>query len=172
MENREPILAAARSAYEWGRFWSGTRVAVALAPLVALAGVMTANVGACACLGGVLVTVSVFLRWRDRRGVQAVEAGIRAGLIPLVIGVMLRVCSADCTSPTVLPICVLGGLGAGWLLGSRLGALKVERSTWAWSAVVAALTASLGCVGFAAGGVIGVMAALVGGTLVVRALAR
>ena len=171
MVNREQLRAGALRAYERGRLRMAGRAAYVLVPLVALCALLGGARPACACLGTLLLGVAVLLRWRDRRGVESVATGLVAGSVPLVAGLVVsRVAPGACADASLLSACTLISLivggGAGLWLGTRAATRRAGLARAIVAAGVAALAASLGCVGLGLGAMVGAAVGLVGGSAV------
>lgn len=176
MVNREELKRDGLRAYEGGRLRMASRAAWVLAPTVLVCALGTGRSEACACVGVVLLAASVFLRWRDRRGVDSVRYGLLAGALPLLIGVVVTCVAPDCANAPLFSMCTatcLGlGLPSGIWLGRRLARREASGSTWIAAVGIAALAASLGCVGLGFAGITGTIIGLLLGTASSQALAR
>jgi hypothetical protein len=150
MVNLEQLRDRGLWAYETGRMRMASRVALLLIPLAVVCLLEARGREACACLSVSLLGVAVWLRWRDRRGSDAVTTGLLAGSIPLVAGLVLARlglrCGAGGSSSFCLGLSVLVGLGAGALIAVREATLRHRAWSWVTAGLVATLAASLGCV--------------------------
>ena len=119
---------------------------------------------------------AIWLRWRDRRGFDAVSTGLGAGSVPLVAGLVLDRFDLQCGLAGGAALCtafaVLVGGGAGAIVGVRQGTR--QRRLWgaATAGAVAALAASLGCVRLGVVGVASVVAGIALGVVGAAAAAR
>lgn len=173
MVNREQLMASGLRAYELGRLRVAARAVLYLVPVSLVCALATGQREACGCLGVVLVVVSVFLRWRSRRGVESVTDGLVTGTLPLLVGLIATWVAPGCANGPPLSactaICLAAGLAAGAWIGVR-GPHTQERLPRGAAAVgVAFLVGNLGCIGL---GTFGVLAAglglLVGGAVTLR----
>ena len=89
MVNPEELTARGLRAYEVGRAWKASRVALVLAPAAAFCLLEARGREACACLAVVLLALAIWLRWRDRQGMESVTTGLLAGVPPLLAGLVL-----------------------------------------------------------------------------------
>jgi hypothetical protein len=150
MVSRERLRAQGLWAYETGRLRAALRVAPVLIPAAAVCLLESRGREACACLAVLLIGLAIWLRWKNRRGFEAVTTGLLAGSAPLVAGLALDHFDLQCglgggaTACTGLAI-LLGG-AAGVFIAFRES--KGRRQLWSavTAAGVAALAASLGCV--------------------------
>jgi len=163
MVNREQLRAQGLWAYETGRLRVASRVALLLVPAATICLFETRGRGACACFAFVLLGLAIWLRWRNRRGFEAVTTGLLAGSIPLIAGLTLDRFDLQCGLAGGSAFCT----GFGVLLGGGAGAFIAVRESRGrrqlWSALtaagIAALAASLGCVRL---GLVG-LASVIGG---------
>jgi hypothetical protein len=176
MVNREQLKHGGRRAYEAGRLRMAARAVWVLAPLVLVCALGTGRLEACACVGLALLAVSVLLRWRNRRGVDAVRYGLVAGAFPLFFGVAGTCVAPDCANAPLLSVCTAASLGLGlpsglWL-GRRLARREASLSTWIAATGIAMLAASLGCIGLGVAGLTGTIVGLLIGTASTQAIVR
>jgi hypothetical protein len=176
MVNREQLKKKALRAYEVGRLRSAARAAWVLVPATVVCAVGTGAGERCACLGVLLLTVAVFLRWRDRRGAENVRNGLLAGSLPMIAGLVVARLSPGCVGAPLLSACTgvcLGfGILAGVWLGRRTALGAAGLPSWLAAAGVSILAASLGCIGLGVAGVVGVAVSLLLGTASGRAAVR
>lgn len=164
MVDLERLKQRGLRAYERARLRVALRIVVLLVPAFAVCWYL-GDRELCACLMPLLATFVVWMRWRDRRGVDDVTAGLLAGSIPLIAGVLLSTMRTSCGGPLCLAFSSLAGLGAGaWV------ALEVRRRGSPWSSslaatAIAATAAVLGCSALGAFGIAGVLAGVVVGSL-------
>lgn len=176
MVNREQLKKEALRAYEVGRMRTAARAAWLLIPATVVCAFGTGAGERCVCLGVLLLTVAVFLRWRDRRGAENVRNGLLAGSLPMVAGLIVGRLSPGCAGAPLFSACTGVCLGFGVLAGIWLG-LRTARDasmlpSWLAAAGVSILAASLGCVGLGAAGVVGVAVSLLLGTASGMAVVR
>jgi hypothetical protein len=140
-----------------------SRIALLLIPVAAVCLLEARGREACACLSVLLLGLAIWLRWRDRRGSDAVATGILAGSLPLATGLVLARlglrCGADGLSSFCLGFSVLVGVSAGVVIAVREARHRERFWSWFTAGSVAALAASLGCVRL---GVLGLGGVIVG----------
>jgi hypothetical protein len=176
MVNREHLKRGALRAYELGRLKAAMRAAWLLAPAAALCAIETGARETCACIGTLLVGAAVFLRWRNRQGVNVVRHGLLAGALPLIAGLIaLRVAPGCAAAPLVsacTALCFGVGVPSGTWLGLRLVRSAATVSTWLTAISMAILASSLGCIGLGVAGVSAAGSGLVlGVSLVIASIA-
>ncbi len=176
MVNREQLKSAGLRAYELGRLRAAARTAWVLVPLVVLCALLTGAHETCGCAGFLLLGASVFLRWRNRSGANAVRRGLQAGALPLVAGLLVARFAPECASAPLFSACTVLSLAIGTPAGLWLG-FRMSRGTsasaeWFGAGGVAVLAATLGCVGLGVAGLLGVSAGLLLGLTSSSALAR
>jgi len=176
MVSREQLRRRGLRAYETGRLWMAARAAWVLVPAVLVCALVTGASETCACVGVLLLSASVFLRWRDRRGADSVRDGLLAGALPLFVGLVVARLVPACADAPLLSACTLVCLALGLSCGVWLGRRLAERAAppWAWLGAVgiAVLAASLGCVGLGIAGVCGTSIGLLLGSLSAQVRAR
>src|SRR5687768_35057 len=123
MVNLEELSLRGMRAYEFGRLRTALRVALVLAPAVLLCAFDARTREDCVCVGALLLGLSVWLRWRDRDGFEAVSTGLLAGSIPLVGGLVLARLGVHCGSAESDAFC----LGFSGLIGLVAGAVVAAR---------------------------------------------
>jgi hypothetical protein len=168
MVNRERLKKEALRAYEIGRLRRAVRASSVLVPATVVCAFGTGAGERCACLGVLLLTVAVFLRWRDRRGADNVRNGLLAGALPMITGLAVGRFAPGCAGAPLFSACTAVCLCFGVLAGVWLG-LRTARGTagppsWLAAAGVSILVASLGCVGLGIAGIVGAAVGLVVGT--------
>jgi hypothetical protein len=176
MITREQLRAQGLWAYETGRLRAASRVALVLVPATAVCLFESRARGACACLAVALLSLAIWLRWRNRVGFESVTTGLLAGSVPLVAGLMLDRFDLQCGlggSPMFCSGCaVLLGGASGVFIGLR----ESKRRRQLWSAVaacaVATLAASLGCVRLGVVGLASVVAGIALGLVGAAAATR
>jgi hypothetical protein len=163
MVNLEQLRVRGLRAYEVGRVRAASRVALILVPAVALCLLEARGRQTCACLSVLLLGLAIWLRWRDRRGMEVVTTGLLAGSVPLVAGLVLARLGLHCGAAGAASFCtgfsLLVGIGAGVLIAMR----EARQQARLWSGVtavtIAGLAAGLGCVRL---GVMGIVSVMVG----------
>ncbi len=171
MLDRARLRARARRAYERGRLAAASRVALIVLPLTALCAWTTDAPGRCAGAGFALLVVAILVRWRQHRGVRAVDAGVVTGIIPMTAAMLLCRFAASWPADTALGVCAAAGFVSGGLAGrATCASAATGQSALISAAAVAGLTASLGCVGIGLGTAAGAAAGVVLGAGVVAQL--
>ena len=115
MVNREQLRKDALRAYEIGRLRSAARAAWVLVPATIVCALGTGAGERCACLGVLLLTVAVFLRWRDRRGADNVRNGLLAGVLPMIAGLAVGRLAPGCARASLFSACTAVCLSFGIL---------------------------------------------------------
>jgi hypothetical protein len=176
MANREQLKRGGLRAYEVGRLRIAARAAWVLVPTVLVCALETGAGETCACIGVLLLGASIFLRWRDRRGVDSVRYGLLAGALPLVAGLVVARLAPSCAGAPLVSwctaVCLGVGIPSGVWLGSRLARGTATGATWLATGGVAILAASLGCAGLGLAGLLGATAGLAVGAVSARAFMR
>jgi hypothetical protein len=163
----------AMHAYQVGRMRFAARVAVVIVPLTLLCAWETRAFVECAGVGGSLLVLTVAMRWWHRRGAEAASAGLRSGAVPTVAALAVCRFAPSCPPDVALGLCV----GVGLVSGALVGRTAIQRSAkpwqhWTAAALVAALTAALGCIGLGVGTAAGAAIAIALGTAVVSVVSR
>ena len=176
MVNRDHLRRVGLRSYELGRLRSASRAAWLLVPVGLLCAVWTGAHERCACAATLLLTLSVYLRWRDRQGNDSVRQGLQAGALPLANGLLVARLAPECATAPLVSWCTALSIGfgapAGLWLGYRLVTGQQHLGAWCAGGGVAVLAASLGCMGLGVAGLLGVSAGLLLGLLSSSALAR
>ena len=167
MVNLETLRARGLRAYEVGRLTTAARIGFVLVPVTVLCWAATDRRGTCACLGVVALGLAVWLRWKDRAGVEDVRAGFRAGIVPLAMGLALTHWIPACPFAQLAPFCSALGVTAGFIGGIWValgqGRRRIRLRNWLSAIAVGVLLGSLGCLQLGASGLLGVAAGIVVG---------
>ena len=170
MVSREQLRIDGLRAYELGRLRSASRIAIVLVPLAAVCFFESRGRAACVCVAGVLFSLCVWLRWRNRRGFEVVATGLQAGAVPLVTGLALDRLGIECGLAGGASYCTalasVIGLGAGAYIGARERQWRGRIQSVITAGAVAILAATLGCVRLGWVGVSGVVVGIALGALV------
>jgi hypothetical protein len=172
MVNLETLTARSLRHYELGRLRMATRVAIVLVPIAAVCLLEPIGREACACCAALLVATSVWLRFRNRAGVESVSTGLLAGGIPLAAALVLTRIDPGCATAGLVSYCT----GLSLLFGAAGGAIVAMRerrgvplSGHRLLAIgIALLTASLGCVRLGIASMAGVAVGLLIGRATMR----
>lgn len=170
MVNLELLRANGLRAYEVGRFRAAARAALIIVPVSVVCALATGQRETCACLGVLLLASAVFLRWRNRRGVESVATGLLAGSVPLALGALVARFAPECANAPLLSICTAlcaaTGIASGVIISVRTTRGHGDLVSVATASCIAMLAASMGCVGLGAAGVLGAsMGLLVGASI-------
>src|SRR4051812_28306791 len=161
MVNLEQLAARGLRAYEVGRARVASRIALILVPVAAICLLESRGRQACACLAFLLLGLTIWLRWLDRRGMDTVTTGLLAGSIPLVAGLVLSRLNLRCDSAGAAPYCTafstLIGVSAGAVIALREARGRPRFWSWLTAATIAVLAASLGCLRLGVAGIAGVV---------------
>ena len=168
------LAARARRAYERGRLgWALRRAALATAvAAVALAGCPApARPAACALALGAALAACL---WRGGEWGRGVRLGFLAGLAPCWGPALVRAAylSCDRVCPALPPVCVAGGVVAGFLvawLGLQRGG---GRRFWLAAAGAAALAGAIGCLPAGLAGLAGMALGMLAGAAAPALAAR
>jgi len=172
MANLETLTSRSLRHYELGRLRMAARVAIVLAPMVALCLVEPTGREACACCAGLLLVASVWLRFRNRTGVDSVNLGLLAGAIPVAAALLMTRFDPACARAGLFSPCTAFSLLIGAAAGTIV-ALRERRDTqfsghWLLALGVALLTASLGCARLGVASIAGVALGLLVGRASMR----
>ncbi len=140
MVSREQLERGGLRAYELGRLKAAAAVALYLVPLTAGCMWQTGCGAECLCLGATALIASVWLRWRNREGVEHVTTALVAGSIPLWVG--LVVASTRLEVQGACGWCAAAGVVAGLWLGRRTRA-----SSWQGWVLVSGLAMVIALLG-------------------------
>jgi hypothetical protein len=160
MVNLESLTTRSLRHYELGRLRMASRIAIVLAPLVAVCLLEPAGREAGACCAALLVLGSVWLRFRNRAGVESVTTGLLAGAVPLAALLLLTQLDPGCATAGALSYCT----GFSLLFGAMAGAVVARRErtaapisgNWLFAVGIALLTAGLGCARLGLASIVGV----------------
>jgi hypothetical protein len=167
------LRARAKRSFESGRLLSAARVAVVVVPLGAMCARETGAYVRCAAVAVLLLTMTIVVRWRQWRGIRAVDAGLLTGIIPMAAALLLCRFATGWPAEAALGVCAGAGFAAGMLAaGSTLADLSPEWPEWASASLVAGLTAALGCVGIGFGTAAGAAIGVATGAVVATQLPR
>lgn len=176
MVNLDELSLRGSRAYELGRLRVALRVVLVLAPAVLVCAFETQTREACLCVGVLLLGLSIWLRWRDRSGLEAVSTGLWAGGIPLALGLALGRLGVHCDSEKLSELCLgFSGL-VGLVAGAVIAAHEARQRSRAWGVTTAAaisiLAATLGCLRLGIASVLAVAAGTMVGALIRLATPR
>jgi len=176
MVNLDQLATRGLRAYEVGRARIAARVGLVLIPASAICLLEERGRPSCACAAIVLLALSVWLRWRDRRGTQIASTGLVAGSIPLVAGLLLARFGVSCDDVASARLCtgvsLVAGLGSGVVIAVREARQRARAFTWLTAIGVAGLAAGLGCLRLGIAGLAGVAGGMAAGTIAAAHLTR
>lgn len=149
MVNLETLTAQSLRHYELGRLRMAARIAIVLVPIVVICLLEPIGREPCACCAGLLLAASIWLRFRNRAGVESVSTGLLAGGIPLAAALLLTRIDPGCATAGLVSYCtgfslLVGAVGGAVVALRERGRESLSR-TWLLAVGVALLTASLGC---------------------------
>jgi hypothetical protein len=167
MVNLEHLEARGLRAYELGRVRMAAKVGLLLLPVTLVCLLESEGRQACACTAVLLLFAAIWLRWRDRAGVDGVADGLVAGSAPLVFGLLLGTFAPECASADLVSACtavsILVGGAAGVIVAVREAARPSRPSSWLTAAIITTLAASMGCIRLGIASVLGVALGVVVG---------
>lgn len=165
MVDLERLRNRGLSAYERGRLRMALRALVFLAPAFAACWLVGER-ELCACLMPLLAGGVVWLRWRDRRGLEDATIGLLAGSVPLIAGLMLSSFGTRCGGPMCVVFSAVAGVAAGiWVALERRRRPSSSLSSSLVATSIAATSAVLGCSALGVLGIAGVVAGVVAGSI-------
>ena len=163
----------AMRAYEVGRLRFAARVALVIIPFAVLCAQETGAYTKTAIIGGTLLLLAVILRWHSRGGVQAVATGLGSGAVPAFAALALCRFAPSCPPEVALGLCAGAGLLSGGIAGrSAMRRTAKARAPWTAAAIIAVLTAALGCIALGLSTVAGAAIGLTLGAVMVVGLQR
>lgn len=176
MVKREQLRSRGLRAYEFGRLRTAARAAWWLVPAAIVCAFETGAGEMCGCLGTLLLSAAIYLRWRNRQGAESVRIGLLAGALPLIVGLGVGRLAPGCAGATLFSLCTAVSVGVGlpsgvWL-GVRAAGGTAGASGWLLAAGISILAASLGCVGLGVAGILGAALGLLLGAASATAVAR
>lgn len=172
MVDQEQLRKRALRAYEFGRLRMSSRVLLLLVPLGAACTLLSVNPKVCASLALLIGGVAVTLRWFNRRGVQAVNVGLKSGILPLMVSIALMQLGCSSNPELCTKICILAGTAAGAWMGYELGRERAGIFVWSSAASVALTVAALGSLDLGLMVSIGLSTAYIVSGAIVSALVR
>ena len=174
MVSREQLRAQGLRAYETGRLRAASRVALLLVPAAAVCLLESRTRGACACLAVALLSLAIWLRWRNRTGLESVTTGLLAGSVPLLAGLVLDRLDLQCGVGGSATLCTGVALLLGGASGVFIGLRESRRRFWSTTAACAVgmLSASLGCLRLGVVGLASVVAGIALGLMGAAATTR
>jgi hypothetical protein len=176
MVNLDQLAARGLRSYERGRWKYASRIAMLVVPIAAICLFEARGRSSCGCMAFVLLGLSVWLRWRDRRGQDIVTTGLVAGSVPLIAGLMLARLDVHCESPAAAPFCTafsaVIGLSAGAFIAVREARGQSRMLSCVLAATIAALGAGLGCLRLGQAGAFSAVLGIGAGTLAAAMMVR
>jgi hypothetical protein len=167
------LRTRAKRSFESGRLLVAARVGIVVVPLGAICARATGAYGRCTAVAVLLVTMAIMVRWRQWRGIRAVDAGLLTGILPMAAALVLCRFATGWPTRAALGICAGTGFLAGMLAArSTLAVVDAEWPEWASASLVAGLTAALGCVGIGFGTAAGAAIGVATGAVVATRLPR
>lgn len=162
------LLALAMARYERSRFATATIAALPslMLPLVAfvIGGRLLPSIG----LGLAVWALVTGLAWRGETWGASVSTGLKGGAIPLGLALLAQrighVCTPQGCTSLCVPMCVAGGVFAGFLIAAAAKRSRSPAITIGAGAVLSTLVGALGCSCVGAGGMVGMTLGLTAGT--------
>ena len=159
--NPEQLFQTASSAYERGRVrWAAaSALPMAVIPIAsfAIGQRLLSSVG----LRVALLVLSTFMLWKGEHTARGLSAGLKAGLVPLVLshGANLygHVCTASGCISLCVPACALGGVAAGALVAWSARRARAPLQVLGWGAATACLVGAFGCACVGYSGMVGMV---------------
>lgn len=163
MVKSEELAVRALRAYEIGRLWKASRVALVLLPVTVLCLLENRSREACACFAVILLASAIWLRFRDRAGMDSVTTGLLAGALPLAAGLAFAGLDLRCGLAGSDSYCtafsLLIGAGAGLVIARRETRARGRFTSFVTAGAIAGLATALGCLRL---GVVGLASMLLG----------
>lgn len=172
MVDQEQLRKRALRAYELGRVRMSSRVLLFLLPLGIACVLLSDNRKVCASLAILIVGLAMTLRWLDKRGVEAVDIGLKAAMLPLAVSIVLMQLGHSSSPALAISACSVAGALAGAWTGYQLGRARADVLVWLSSASVALVAAALGAVDLGAGGLIGLASSYIASGVIAASVVR
>ncbi len=168
----QQLRTRAREAYERSRL----RFALTLVPVAAVLPITSMALGTPArsavVLGALLIILLVATTWRGGALARGGFSGLKVGLLPLALAhaakIYGHVCTPDGCTTLCVPACASGGVAAGLLLEWLARRSEQPNVVRGVGAVSCLLTGALGCSCVGASGLLALLAALAGTSLIAR----
>ena len=150
-----------KNAYERARFLSALKYLWWVVPLIIISFATCGSFLAPTLLGCSLAVLTVFFAWRGLEFGRALIPGLIAGTVAIIIPVGAHLLEICCHTNLELEICVASGVFGGVILGWTTSRIQKNKTkTFLISALIAGLTAALGCASLGVGAVIGLVIVL------------
>jgi hypothetical protein len=171
MVDFERLRSRGLRAYEGARLRMALRAAWLLLPMFAICWAV-GDRELCACLMPLMAALVVWLRWRDRRGLEDASAGLLAGAVPLFAGLVLTLLGAHCGGWLCSLLSALAGVAGGTWVAADVRRRGPTLASWLAVTSIAAAAAVLGCSALGVLGTVGVLLGVAAGTAFGAALPR
>lgn len=172
MVDQEQLRKRALRAYEFGRLRMSSRVLFLLLPLAIACTALSTQPRMCASVALLLVGLALALRWRSGEGSQAVEIGLKAGMVPLIASVALMQLGRASNPVLCISVCVAVGALAGAWMGYQLGRRRAGPVVWLATVSIALGAAALGSIDLGLGVLAGLSLAYIASGAIVTSLTR
>lgn len=172
MVDQEELRKRALRAYEFGRLRMSSRVLLFLLPLGVTCVVLSDNRKVCAFLALLIGGLALTLRWLHRRGVEAVDIGLKAAMLPLAVSIALMQWGHSSSPALTVSVCSVAGALAGAWMGYQLSRARAGILVWLSSVSVALAAAALGAMDLGAGGLVGLSTSYIASGAVAAFVAR
>lgn len=160
--NNHSIKSQAKRAYEFARLKMATYYGLIVIPLIVLSCLTCGSDTFPLLVGGILLSIVIFFKWRGLDYGKAVVPGLIAGGVAFAIPLVMHVLEICCRNNLELFFCVASGLVGGAILGKLIANQKENRSKiLGFGLIISGLTASLGCASLGIAAVSGLVLSLV-----------
>ncbi|GAC1356683.1 MAG: hypothetical protein NVSMB47_10080 [Polyangiales bacterium] len=163
------LSAQARRTYERARLRGAFVLALPIVAIAGLAWLIDRQTMPIAVAGPLLFATAVVFFWRGQHLGRGVLPGIAAGAIPFVAMHVARasghVCNGAMCFSACLPATFAGAAIAGLVSAQRARRSGAPLASWGSAGFIAVLTGALGCACIGLGGVVGLVAGLLVGSV-------
>ena len=160
--NSDQIKLQAKKAYERGRLIAASKYLWFVLPVVLIALCTCGSAELPLIIGCALAVAVVALKWRGEEYGSSVGPGLLAGAVAFSIPLVLHILELCCHSNLEVFFCTLSGILGGIILGIQISKSKRPHKirTLGFAILVAALTATLGCLSLGVGATLGLFGAM------------
>jgi hypothetical protein len=169
MEPTDNLAILARRTYERAR---ARRALLAATPVVIIAivgGKLAHDVVLASVVGAVMFAAAAIFFWRGLGWARGVLPGVAAGVLPFAAMHAAQLYGHACAGSACFSVCVPAAAVSGTVAGALIGRFASHgtnvRASWLSASLFAALTGSLACACVGAGGLVGLAAGLVVGSV-------
>lgn len=160
--NSNQLKINAKKAYERGRLIAASKYLWFVLPILLISLCTCGSTELSLAIGCVLSFSVVILKWRGEEYGFSVSPGLLAGTVAFSIPLILHILEICCHSNLEVFFCTLSGILGGVILGIQIRKTSRPKKIRAllFAVVVAALTASLGCISLGVGATLGLFGAM------------